>query len=462
MDNTGNNLAGVKNIYLIGIGGIGMSGLALLLKDKGFSVKGSDASSSYITDMLKREGIELCIGHSAANITPGIDLLGISSAIKEDNPEIIQAKKLRIPIIKRGELLGYICRDKKVVAVAGSHGKTTSSSLLGHIFNSLGIKPAVFVGGLPLNYSRNAWDGQEYFVMETDESDGSFLFYNPWVSIITNIDYEHLDYHGNMENLKESFLKFALATSNKVIGCSDDASVKNILSRVDGIGYGLQTKNQFHAENIIINETGSSFDMFAGKNFITAVKTSLVGEHNVLNVLGVLSFFFYIGEDIKKASEAVKYFKGTKRRFQFKNKIAGVTFMDDYAHHPTEIAAVLKAARRLLPRRLVVIFQPHRFSRVKALSKEFSRCFSDADEVIITDIYSASEKEIEGINSLALSDSIRQNFSGVLRYIPKEELAWKASLYLKEGDLVFGLGAGDINLLMEDVINEFKRDKIKT
>ena len=455
------SLAQVKSVYLVGIGGIGMSGLALLLKDKGFKVKGSDMKSSYTVDMLQKEGIEVFIGHSPDNISEDIDLVGVSSAINKDNPELAEAKKKNIRVVKRGELLGYLCSDKKIIAVAGSHGKTTTTSLLGYVLHSLGYEPAMFVGGVPLNYSRNAWEGKEYFVMETDESDGSFLCYVPWVSIITNIDYEHLDYYGSIDRLKEDFLKFALCTKAKTFGCGDHVLVSDIIGQVNGVSFGFSKNNKVKAENLCFDSNGSSFDLFIDDKFVLRTRSSLIGEYNVLNMLAVISFFHYIGEDLQKVSDAIAGFKGTKRRFQVKGEAAGVTFVDDYAHHPTEISAVLKAGRSISPERLVAVFQPHRYSRVKALHKEFCRCFSSADLVIITDIYSASESEISGVDVSLLFQGIKKEFSGEIEYIPRNELVQGVPLLLKGGDLVLGLGAGDINLLMDEIFNEFKRNRVK-
>ncbi|MDP2922924.1 MAG: UDP-N-acetylmuramate--L-alanine ligase [Candidatus Omnitrophota bacterium] len=465
-------LSGVKNIHLIGIGGIGVSGLALLLKDKGYTVKGSDIQDTYNTKMLKEAGIEVYIGHKSENISPDTGLVCYSSAVKSDNPEILEAVKRGITILARGKLLGLLTFDKKTIAVSGSHGKTTTTALSGYLLTALGYKPTVFVGGLPLNYERNAWWGEEYFVIETDESDGSFLCYNPWVSIITNIDHEHLDYHKDMESLKKSFLQFAYQTKGLVIGCADDPSVNDILSKVNGLSYGFSERNRISGENISF-EAGphlldqerimgfTCFDFLIDKKFVSRVKVPLLGIHNVLNTMAVLSFFSYLGEDLAKVIELLKYFKGTKRRFQIKKKVAGVTFIDDYAHHPTEINAVIKAARYLNPRRVFVIFQPHRFSRVKSLYKEFSHCFSCADELILTDIYSASEKEIEGVNSEFLLGEIKKIFQGNVRYICREKIAAEVSLSLEEGDVVLGLGAGDINAIMDGIIHEFKNSRVK-
>jgi len=448
-------------IHLVGIGGVGMSGLALLLKERGFRVRGSDIKESRNLQMLKEKGIDVFVGHKKENINSLVKVVCHSSAIKEDNLEVKEAKEKGIPILKRAKLLNFICEGKKMIAISGSHGKTTATSLLSYLLTSLGYQPTVFVGGVPLNYSISSWwSDKEYFVVETDESDGSFLDCFPWVCIITNIDKEHLDYYKNIENLKESFLKFAYQTKGMVIGCGDDAGVKEIVKQRQGIDYGFKKNNKIKAKNFYFDGKFSCFDLYIEDKFISCVKLPLLGEHNVLNVLGVISFFYYLKEDLRRVIDLLKGFKGTKRRFQIKAIIDGVMFVDDYAHHPTEIKMLLKSARYLNPQRLLVIFEPHRFSRIKLLWEEFSFCFSLVDELIVTDIYSAYEEEIPGVNGEFIFEKIRENFSGMIRYIPREELVEKVPLYIKKKDLVIGLGAGEINILMEKIINEFKRIKV--
>ena len=449
----------VKRIHLIGIGGIGMSGLAFLLKEKGFEVSGSDVASSYVIDKLKEAGIEVQLNHHEDNVKMA-DLVCFSSAIKEDNPEIAYAKNKDITLMHRSELLAVISSKRKTIAVTGSHGKTTTTSLLGFVLSSLGYNPAVFVGGIPLNYDTHAWWGHEYFVIEADESDGSFLQYEPKVSIITNIDYEHMDHYKNMDVLKNSFLQFAEKTHEMVIGCGDDPALLNILEKVPSITYGLEGHNRVRAENIKFCDGFMIFDLIVdGKR--TQVKTALIGEHNVLNTLAVIAFLLYKQENLEVAIETMKEFKGVKRRLQTKANIAGITFMEDYAHHPTEIKAILKAVRLLGSKRIVAVFQPHRFSRIKLLYDEFARCLDIADVVIVTDIYAASEKEIEGISGKFLYEKIKQNPKIEAHFIPRNELIEGIRNYIREGDLVLGLGAGDINTVIDRVADEFRKDQVK-
>ncbi len=450
-------LSGLNRIHLIGIGGVGMSGLAFLLKDKGFEVSGSDKQDSQNIQMLKSNDIKVFIGHNRKQVASNTQIVGYSSAIKKDNPEMIEAQKRGIRILQRGKLLAEICRNKKTIAVAGSHGKTTTTSLLGYLLTSLGYKPTVFLGGVPLNYTQGAWWGDEYFVMETDESDGSFLHYDPWVSLITNVDSEHLDYFKKFDNLKKGFLEFSRKTKEKIIACGDDPFLDKIVGRYNGISFGWKENNLVQGKNFSFQKGYSCFDLCVNGKFIMNIKTPLIGEHNCLNTLAALSFFYFLGEDFKKVNFALKNFKGTKRRFQIKAKVKGVTFIDDYAHHPTEIKAVLKAARLLAPRRLLVVFQPHRFSRMSLLYKEFLGCFSDADRVFITEVYSASEENKFGIKMSEFCNTAVKK-GGKFQYVACRQLCKIVPFCFRKGDIVLILGAGDINLLMDKVVQLFKNN----
>lgn len=452
-------LSKLKKVYLIGIGGIGMSGLAFLLKERGYIVSGSDIKESYTLAKLREQGIEVFLGHDPNNIKD-VGLICFSSAVKEDNPEILHAKENNIPTVHRAQLLALISSEKKTIAVTGSHGKTTTTSLLGFVLSSLGYKPAVFVGGVPLNYDVHAWWGNEYFVIEADESDGSFLNYDPEVSIITNIDYEHLDYYKDMDALRGAFSKFARKTKGVVIGYGDDDDLFAILRDANSITYGFKPHNRVQARDLKFYNGFMNFDLVID-NTKERVRIPLLGEHNVLNALAVISFLFYQGQDLKTATKAIEGFKGVKRRLQIKEEAGGVIFMDDYAHHPTEIKSILKAVSLLKRKRIVVVFEPHRFSRVKLLLNDFANCFNLADEVIVTDVYSASEKELEGIDGKFLHNQIKKNCNSV-QYISRDDLIESVPLCIQEGDIVLGLGAGDINILMDGIIDEFKKSRVKT
>ncbi len=287
-------LSKVKHIYLVGIGGIGMSGLAFLLKDKGYNVCGCDQKEGSNVAALRKEGIRVDLGHSKENISDGIELVIYSSAVSDDNPELIAARNKNIPVVKRGELLSYLCQDQKVIAVSGSHGKTTTTSLLSYLLTSLDMNPTVFVGGVPLNYHRHAWIGQEYFLIETDESDGSFLHYHPWISIITNIDYEHMDHYQSADRLHESFAKFANQTKDAVIGCGDDPVVAEVIAKRKNITFGFGQNNTVRALDVAVDEGHTQFTLVINNEEAGKVTIPLLGNHNVLNVLAALAFFYSI------------------------------------------------------------------------------------------------------------------------------------------------------------------------
>ncbi|MBD3264642.1 MAG: UDP-N-acetylmuramate--L-alanine ligase [Candidatus Omnitrophica bacterium] len=454
-------LPGVKKVHLVGIGGIGMSGLALLLKEKGVEVTGSDSHPTPTTEMLKNKGIKLFIGHSKQNLDSDTDILCHSSAISEANCEIAEARRKNIRVAKRGLLLAELCKDKNTIAVSGSHGKTTTTSLLGYLLTSTGHDPTVFIGGLPLNYSEWAWWGKDFFVVECDESDGSFLYYKPEYSIITNIDQEHMDYYKDSGRLKESFLQFALNTKRKVFGWGDDPVVRKIIQKTGGVSFGWGKNNQVRGEKFSLKNDFSYFDLYIKDKFVFKVKIPLLGKHNCINCLSVFSFFDYLGEDLNKVKNLITGFKGTRRRFQKKGKFRGVSFVDDYAHHPTEIKAVLDTARKLDYGRLIVIFEPHRFSRVKDLYREFSKCFCGVNHVFITDIYSASEAPIENITSSWLGELIKQNSNTDVRYFSAEKAVSELPRFFKERDLVISLGAGNVSNILDEVINVFKSGSVK-
>ncbi|MCF7873908.1 MAG: UDP-N-acetylmuramate--L-alanine ligase [Candidatus Omnitrophica bacterium] len=455
-------LSKVKKIHLIGIGGVGMSGLALLLQDKGFLVQGSDICQTAKTEMLEKRGIKVYFGHKKANIDSKVDLICYSSAVSLDNRELEEAKNKGIQIMQRGKLLACLCKDTKTIAVAGSHGKTTIVSLLSYIFKKIGYTPTLFVGGLPVDGSLSAVWGRDYSIIETDESDGTFLDYQPYISVITNIDKEHLNYYGSFANLKKSFLSFAEKTNEKVFGCGDQKEVKEIVDKVGGVSYGLDSGCYLTAKNISSDKKFSYFDLYKGKKLCFSVKSPLLGMHNCCNLLAVLAIFDYLKLDLKKIKNYLVDFKGTERRFQIKANIYGVTFIDDYAHHPTEIRATLEAAKTLSAKRLVAILQPHRPSRVKLLFKEFSSCLEQADLVLVTDTYRASEPYLEEVNSFKLVEAIKNRGYKTINYLKKDKLRLKVPKMLREGDLVVSLGAGDINKQLEGIIDEFKKNKTET
>jgi UDP-N-acetylmuramate--alanine ligase len=444
-------LQAATRIHLVGIGGIGMSGLALLLSERGFEISGSDIKISDNIKYLRQSSIEVHLGHNSKNIDKA-DIICYSSAITADNPELIAADNSGIPIIKRGELLALLTQDFKTIAVSGSHGKTTTSSLISFIFRSMGFNPYVFVGGYLRNFNSCAWGGEDFFVVETDESDGSFLFCNPWVSVITNIDYEHIDFYKDIKALKQSFNKFAANTKKMVIGCGDDSDVQEIMAGKIHLSYGVSDINYIQAKNIRYQGLTSSFDLLIEGQFFCRVKIPLLGEHNVVNVLAAVSLFYFLDFDLTAVISKLNDFAGVSRRMDIKKICQQPQFIDDYAHHPGEIRSVTNALRQAYPdKRLIAIFQPHRHSRFKLLYQEFLRCFDACDLVVTTDIYAAGEYPLEGVNVQAFTRELNFHFKGEVVYSAKTDLINSVPLLLDKDDLVLSLGAGDINKIADKI-----------
>lgn len=403
-----------KRIHLVGIGGIGMSGIARILIASGFQVSGSDIAKSTETKNLQDLGATINIGHDAKNVASA-DVVVFSSAVAQDNPEIIQAKIDNIPIVPRAMMLAELMRLRCGIAVSGAHGKTTTTSLIGTLMHKMGLDPTVVIGGIVNHFGTNAVMGSSQFmVTEADESDGTFLYLAPTISVVTNIDAEHLDfYEGGIEQIKENFVLFlnSLPFYGLAVVCIDDPNIKSILPQVNRriTTYGLSPKAKYHASNIVHRGFGASFDLYKDQEFISNIKTNLVGEHNVLNTLAAIAVLEEIGISCHTMLSVLNDFAGIKRRFTQVRPEAGFLVIDDYAHHPTEIKAVLKAAKStFVGKKIHVLFQPHRYSRTKDFMDEFACAFKDCDSLVITDIYGASEKPILGITSEVLITRLKE------------------------------------------------------
>jgi len=451
-----------KHYHLIGIGGIGMSGIARLLIRRGIKVSGSDVKESKITGELKGLGAHIFIGHEPKNID-GADVVVYSSAIKEDNPEIIESKKLDISLIKRAQALAQLMQEKTVITVTGSHGKTTTTSLASWLLLEAGLLPTMAIGGVMKNIDTNASFGEgDFFVAEADESDGSFLYYQPKYSIITNIDYEHLDYYKNFQNILDAFSKFLHKTESSgcLFCCSDDANLRQLTKDYKNrcVFFGLKDGADIYPRNIKINGFSSSFDCFYKDEFIANFLLALGGEHNISNALAVIALARELKIDLEITKRALSGYKGAWRRLDIKFRDKKYTLIDDYAHHPTEIKATLSAIRRLEAKRVIAIFQPHRYSRTKLLLEDFGRSFDLADYVIITDIYPASELPIEGVSGVSICDKIKQyDPAKQTEFLPKKKIVEHVMGILRPGDLVVTLGAGDIIKNCDELVEELKR-----
>jgi UDP-N-acetylmuramate--alanine ligase len=385
-----------------------------------------------------------------------------SSAIKEENPEIKEAKRLKIPLIMRAQALAELMVNKSVITIAGSHGKTTITSLVSYLLLEAGLSPTVAIGGVLKNIDTNACVGSgKFFVAEADESDGSFLYYKPKFSIITNIDREHLDYYQDFEKEVEAFRKFLNSTSQDgcVFCCSDDLNLKEIIKgyKNKSVSFGLKPGADIYPKNIMIKGLHSDFDCFFKDKFVARFSLALGGEHNISNALSVIALGLELGIGLKFIKDALAGYKGAARRLEVKFKDQNYIIIDDYAHHPTEIRATLKAVGNLKAKRVVAIFHPHRFTRTQLLFDEFVKSFDNAGCLIITDIYPASEQPILNVNGVNLYRRIKECAPDKeVYFVPKEEIVNKVSAMVKPGDLIITLGAGDIVKLSDELAEKFK------
>ena len=438
-----------------------MSGIAQLLLACGYKVSGSDLRQNRVTLDLEKKGAQIFIGHNAENVQ-GADVVVYSSAIKEDNSEVTQAKKLGISIVMRAEALAYLMHNKTVITVAGSHGKTTTTSLVACLLLEAGLLPTVAIGGILKNIETNACLGNgKFFVAEADESDGSFLYYKPNYSIVTNIDHEHLDYYKSFEKEVEAFKEFINKTDIEgcVFGSADDPNLVSILkaSSKKHILFGLNKGADIYPKNIIFQGLSSEFECIYKDKSLGNFYLALGGEHNISNALSVIALGMELGIDLDFIRKALLGYKGAGRRLEIKYEDQNIKVIDDYAHHPTEIQATLKAAKKLKHNRLIAIFQPHRYSRTQLLLNDFAKSFKDADYLIITDIYAASEKPVEGVNANLLVDKIKElGMAKAVDYLAKDRIVEHIQGIVKPGDLVITLGAGDIVKVSDELAERIK------
>lgn len=453
-----------KKIHLVGIGGIGMSGIARVLIDSGFQVSGSDMNDGALTKSLASRGAQIFIGHHEDHVGEA-DVLVFSSAVAKDNPEITQAQKNNIPIIPRALMLAELMRLRCGIAVSGAHGKTTTTSLIGTLMHSVGIDPTVVIGGIVNHFGSNAVLGTSQFIVtEADESDGTFLHLSPTIAVVTNIDREHLDYYsGGIDEIKQKFCDFlnALPFYGVAVVCLDDPEVQNILPSINRrvITYGFDKHAQFRADNVVTNGFTSSFDLYVNGRKESHFVLNMTGHHNVLNTLAAIAVLEEVGVNNAMLVEILKTFNGVKRRFTPVFTSDDFLVIDDYAHHPTEIKAVLKAARSAFPqRKLRVLFQPHRYSRTKDLMSEFATSFSECDSLVITEIYAASEKPIDGINAQALVDQIVQKTHvNATSASDLDDGIKKILACTEKNDVILTLGAGSVTTAAPKIAEQLKK-----
>jgi UDP-N-acetylmuramate--alanine ligase len=443
-------------VHFVGIGGIGMSAIAEIMLRIGYSVQGSDARAGANTERLEKLGARVFIGHRAEQIA-GASALVYTSAVKADNPELAAARERRIPLVRRAEMLAELMRLRYSVAVGGTHGKTTTTSMVAAILDAAGFDPTVVNGGVINAYGANAKVGEgEWIVVEADESDGTFLRLRPTVAVVTNIDPEHLDHYGAFEAVKAAFKGFveSIPFYGFAAVCIDDPDVQEMAAEVENrrlISYGTNPQAEVRAMGIGIGAEGSTFDVLisspsdGAQTVLGDIKLPMAGEHNVRNALAAIAIGRELGASEKAIRKGLAGFGGVRRRFSFTGVGAGVKVVDDYGHHPVEILNVLKAARAVTQGRVIAVVQPHRYSRLHDLFHDFCRCFNDADIVIVADVYPAGEAPIEGANRDALVEGLRRH--GHRHVIALESPAALPAVVAAEalpGDLVVCLGAGDI------------------
>ena len=447
-------------IHFIGVGGSGMSGIAEVLLTMGYQVSGSDLRASEVTERIVKLGGRVFVGHAGANVE-GADVVVFSTAVGPDNPEMQRARAIGIPVIGRAEMLAELMRMKYGIAVGGAHGKTTTTSLIAAVLARGGLDPTVVVGGRLHALGTNARLGHgQFLVAEADESDGSFLRLAPALTVITNIDREHMDHYGSLDEVRQAFVYFA----NRVpfygvsVLCADDPEVRGILPRITkrALLYGTRDDAELRAEDIRLEGDRSRFTVLHRGDRLGEIELKLPGRHNVLNALAAVAVGREVEIGFAHIAEALASFPGVARRFETRGEAAGIRVVDDYGHHPTEVAATLAAARSLGGRRLV-IFQPHRYSRTLALREEFGGCFGDADQVWVLDVYAAGEAPIAGASGESLVESAHEHGATHVRYAGDPMAAVDAvAAMARAGDTVLTLGAGDVWKLGDEVLGRLR------
>lgn len=457
----------IQHVHFVGIGGIGMSGIAEVLVNLGFRVSGTDLKRSNVTDRLAKMGVEFTEGHSPENIGDS-HVVVRSTAVRDDNPEVIEAHRRSIPVIPRAEMLAELMRLKPhTVAVAGSHGKTTTTSMVATVLGNAGLDPTIVVGGVVGAFGSNAHLGtSDLMIVEADESDRSFLMLTPTIAVVTNIDREHMDYYHDMDDVRVCFTNFV----NKVpfygssVLCLDDPNVQAIIPHIERrrMTYGLSAQADVSGHGIRYNNNfGSTFSVWRGADVVGEVSLQVPGLHNVYNSLAAIAVGFELEVPFEKIAEALGSFVGSARRFQLRGEVNDILVIEDYGHHPTEIRVTLAAAKiGSGGRRIVVLFQPHRYTRTHDLMQEFARSFNNADKLFLTDIYAASEDPIEGVSSETLTRAIKRFGHKDVHYVGRlEDAAAAIREHIKPGDLVLTLGAGTVNRVSEQLLQMLREQQ---
>jgi len=446
----------IKKIHFVGIGGIGMSGIAELLLNQGYRVSGSDLRESDTTRRLAELGGEIVIGHQAENVHE-VDVVVTSTAVKTSNPEVIEANKQHIAVIPRAEMLAELMRMKYGIAIAGTHGKTTTTSMMSLILFHAGIDPTAVIGGKLDAFGSNAKLGRgKFLVAEADESDGSFMHLSPTIAVVTNIDEDHLDYYSGIEEIKQIFISFInkVPFYGRAVLCLENRNIQEILPEVKKryTTYGFTSQADFYADEITHRQGRTSFTAYHQGEELGRISFRMPGRHNVLNALSVIAVAHELEIPFQTVIGGFRNFGGLQRRFQVRDEVGGIMLIDDYGHHPAEIRATLGAAKSGWNKRVIAVFQPHRFSRTEALFQEFLTAFYQADQLIVTEVYAAGEDPIEGATGEALAAGIASHGHKEVTYLSSlDEVSQRVAEIAEPGDMVVTLGAGNVNQVCAQV-----------
>lgn len=460
----------IGTIHFVGIGGIGMSGIAEVMHNLGYQVQGSDIAEGYVIDGLRAKGIEVKIGHAPENVE-GTAVVVTSTAVKRGNPEVEAALTNRIPLVRRAEMLAELMRLKSTIAIAGTHGKTTTTSMVAAMLDAGGIDPTVINGGIINQYGSNARLGDsEWMVIEADESDGSFLRLDGTIAVVTNIDPEHLDHYGSFEKIKDSFIEFIenVPFYGVAILCIDHPEVQAILPRIRDrriMSYGFSAQADVKGVNVTPVAGGNRFDVVVTDRdgeirTIEGIELPMPGRHNVQNAIAAVAVGLEMGMTDEQIVQGFDHFGGVKRRFTKVGEVDGISIIDDYAHHPVEIQAVLSAAREGAEGRVIAVVQPHRFTRLRDHMEDFQQAFNDADMVYVTPVFVAGEDPIEGVNSEVLAEGLRKRGHRVAETVEDQaDLTARLSKVAQDKDMIVCLGAGDITKWAAGLADAMKEAK---
>jgi len=454
-----------QHVHFIGIGGSGMSGIAGIMLGLGYRVTGSDLKPSAVTERLEALGVTCYTGHAEENLGEA-DMVVASTAIPPTNVELVEARERELPVIHRGEMLAWLMRRQKGIAIAGAHGKTTTTSMTALVLEKNGLEPTIVIGGELTDIGGNAkLGGGEYLVAEADESDGSFLKLDPLIEVITNIEDDHLDYYKSVENIVAAFRQFMakVPEGGLAVVCFDDPKIRELLAEYSRPyqTYALDhPEADYTMQNIRLNGQITAGDVYYRSAFLGCLELSVPGRHNLSNALAVVAVGRFIGLSFEGIAAALKNFRGAGRRFQITGEVNGIKVIDDYAHHPSEIKATLKAAKQVKTGRVVGVFQPHRYTRTSILGERFGEAFNDADVIIISDIYSAGERPIEGVSAKMIVSAIEKHEGREVIYLPtRQEIVDYLERTARPGDMILTMGAGDIWSAGVELVNRLKESQ---